>query len=185
MTDHTTSTEQGVTPTDDQELKALFQRLCQAWSDGDAAAYGACFTSDCDYVSFDGTRAHGRDQVIQSHDKLFRGVLFGSALVGDVESIRYVADDVAVLHGTGSVLVAWRSELPKRRFTRNTVVCVRGPEGWRFSAIHNGRVRPVQIPAPDSFPARFARRLVGLAARAGIGWAAKNSARQTPGMPEP
>jgi uncharacterized protein (TIGR02246 family) len=175
VTDYTTSTEQGATSTDDQELKALFQRLCQAWTDGDAAAYGACFTTDCDYVSFDGTRAHGRGQVIGSHDKLFRGVLFGSALVGGVESIRYVSHDVAVLHGTGSVLVAWRSELPKRRLTRNTVVAVREPEGWRFSAIHNGRVRPVKIPGPSSFPARFARKLVGFAARVGIGWAARGS----------
>ena len=79
MTEYTTSADQGVRPSDDQELKALFQRLCQAWTEGDAAAYGTCFTADCDYVSFDGTRAHGREQVIESHDKLFRGVLFGSA----------------------------------------------------------------------------------------------------------
>jgi hypothetical protein len=85
MTEYTTSADQGVWPSDDQELKALFQRVCQAWTDGDAAAYAACFTADCDYVSFDGTRAHGREQVIESHDKLFRGVLFGSALVGEVE----------------------------------------------------------------------------------------------------
>ena len=97
MTEYTTSADQGVRPADDQELKVLFQRVCQAWTDGDAAAYGACFTDDCDYVSFDGTRARGREQVIESHDKLFRGVLFGSALVGEVESIRYIADDVAVL----------------------------------------------------------------------------------------
>lgn len=180
MTDYTTSTDEGVRQTDDQELRALFQRLCQTWTDGDAAAYGACFTADCDYVSFDGTRAEGRDQVIESHDKLFRGVLFGSALIGEVESIRYVASDVAVLHGTGSVLVAWRSALPKRRLTRNTVVAARGPEGWRFTAIHNGRIRPLQIPGPDSLPARLTRRLVGFAARAGIGWAAKDPA----GSPE-
>jgi uncharacterized protein (TIGR02246 family) len=56
MTDYTTSTDRGVTPTDDQELRALFQRLCEAWTDENAAAYGACFTTDCDYISFDGTR---------------------------------------------------------------------------------------------------------------------------------
>lgn len=177
MTEYTTSADQGVRPADDQELKVLFQRVCQAWTDGDAAAYGACFTDDCDYVSFDGTRAHGRKQVIESHDKLFRGVLVGSALVGEVEAIRYVTDDVAVLHGNGSVLVAWRTQLPKRRLTRNTVVAVRTPAGWRFTAIHNGRVRPVQIPEPDSLPARFARGLVAVADRAGIGWAAKDRTR--------
>jgi uncharacterized protein (TIGR02246 family) len=180
MSDSTISAVPDVRPADDQELKALFQRLCQAWTDGDAAAYGACFTADVDYVSFDGTRARGREEVVDSHDKLFRGVLFGSALVGEVESIRYLADNVAVLHGSGSVLVAWRTQLPKRRLTRNTVVAVRGPEGWRFTAIHNGRIRPVQIPGPDSFPARFARGLVAVAARARIGWAAKGAGAPSP-----
>jgi hypothetical protein len=77
-----------------------------------------------------------------------------------VESIRRLSDDVAVMHATGSVLVAWRKRLPKRRLTRNTIVAVRGPEGWRCAAIHNGRVRPVGVPSPDSFPARTARVLV-------------------------
>jgi uncharacterized protein (TIGR02246 family) len=178
VTEYTTGADHSVRLTHDQELKALFQRMCQAWTDGDAAAYGACFTADCDYVSFDGTRAHGREQVVRSHDKLFRGVLFGSALRGEVESIRYIADNVAVLYGTGSVLVAWRTQLPKRRLTRNTVVAIRGPDGWRFTAIHNGRIRPMQIPEPDSLPAQVARGLVALAAKAGVGWAAEDPARR-------
>jgi uncharacterized protein (TIGR02246 family) len=173
MTSFQPTTDTDTQRSDEQELKALFQRLCQAWTDGDAAAYGACFTADCDYVSFDGTRAHGRESVVESHDKLFRGVLFGTALVGDIEAIRYIANDVAVLHGNGSVLVAWRSKLPKRRLTRNTLVAVRGPEGWRFTAIHNGRIRPVRIPEPDSLPARFAHALVAAAAATGVGWARK------------
>jgi uncharacterized protein (TIGR02246 family) len=177
MTNYQPTTDTETARTDDEQLRALFQRLCQAWTAGDAAAYGACFTADCDYVSFDGTRAHGRESVVESHDKLFRGVLFGTALVGEVESIRYVADDVAVMHGNGSVLVAWRSQLPKRRLTRNTMVAVRGADGWLFTAIHNGRIRPVRIPEPDSLPARFAHRLVALAAAAGVGWAGKGVSR--------
>ena len=127
---------------DDEQLVALYQRMCQAWTDGDAQAYGTCFTDDCDYVAFDGTRARGREAVMESHDKLFRGVLVSSALVGDVESIRHVREDVAPIHGTGAVLVAWRARPPKRRLTRNTVLAVRGPRDWRFAAIHNGRIRP-------------------------------------------
>ena len=146
--------------TDDQQLRDLFDRMCQAWTAGDAQAYGRCFTDDCDYVSFDGYREQGREAMVSSHDKLFRGVLFGSALVGEVESIRHLAEGVAVVHATGSVLVAWRKKLPKRRLTRNTIVAVRGPDGWRCAAIHNGRVRPVGVPSPDSVPARVARGLV-------------------------
>ncbi|MEX5719566.1 SgcJ/EcaC family oxidoreductase [Geodermatophilus maliterrae] len=158
-----------MTDPDDLQLTQLFQRMCQAWSDGDAVAYGTCFTEDCDYVSFDGTRAQGRAAMVEAHDRLFRGVLFGSALVGEVEAIRHLGEDVALLHGTGSVLVAWRTELPKRRLTRNTLVAVRTDEGWQFTAIHNGRVRPMAIPAPDSAVSRLARVVVRTSSAVGLG----------------
>lgn len=155
--------------TDDQQLTDLFGRMCAAWTAGDAAAYADCFTDDCDYVSFDGYRAHGRPAVFSSHDKLFAGVLYRSSLVGEVESVRPLSDDVALLHATGSVQVAWRRSLPKRRLTRNTITAVRTPEGWRFAAIHNGRIRPVGVPEPDSMVARMARGLVRATGALGVG----------------
>ena len=158
---------------DDLQLTQLFMRMCQAWSDGDAAAYGTCFTEDCDYVSFDGTRAHGRAAMVEAHDQLFRGVLFGSALLGEVEAIRYLSADVALLHGTGSVLVAWRTQLPRRRLTRNTIVAVRASQGWRFTAMHNGRVRPMAIPAADSAVSRMARLMVRTSSALGLGRAGR------------
>ena len=157
------------TAADETAVRALFARLCRAWTDGDARAYGACFTPDCSYVSFDGVRAEGRDAVVASHDVLFRGVLFGSALVGEVERVRFLGPDTAVVLGSGSVQVAWRSRLPRRRATRNTLVAVRGPQGWLFAAIQNTRIRPVQVPAPDALPSRAARGLVAAAARLGLG----------------
>jgi len=98
--------------TDDRQIEALFDGLKQAWTDNDAAAYGACFTADSDYVSYDGTRAIGRAAMQDAHEQLFRGVLAGSALVGELESIRYVSPGVAIVHGTGSVLMPWRAKLP-------------------------------------------------------------------------
>nr|WP_231935294.1 SgcJ/EcaC family oxidoreductase [Micromonospora viridifaciens] len=141
----------------------------QAWTDNDATAYGACFTEDSDYVSYDGTRAVGRAPMQDAHDRLLRGVLAGSALVGDVESIRPVTADVAIVHGTGSVLMPWRSRLPRRRLSRQTLVAVRTSAGWRFTALHNGRVRPVRIPAPGSAPARLAQAMGRCARRLGLG----------------
>ncbi|MET8281393.1 SgcJ/EcaC family oxidoreductase [Micromonospora sp. NPDC005174] len=155
--------------TDDHEITALFHRLKQAWTDNDAVAYAACFTEDSDYVSYDGTRAIGRKPMQRAHDQLFRGVLAGSALVGDIESIRYLSPDIALVHGTASVQMPWRSQLPKRRLSRQTLVAVRTPEGWRFTALHNGRVRPIAIPAPDSMPSRIARAMVRLSRALGIG----------------
>ncbi|MGH3383599.1 MAG: SgcJ/EcaC family oxidoreductase [Nocardioidaceae bacterium] len=143
----------------DTDLTDLFERMCAAWTAGDAEAYGACFTEDSDYVSYDGAHARGRDTMVDSHDKLFRGVLTDSALVGQVESIRYLRPDVAVLHATGSVLMPWRTSLPNRRLSRQTLVAVDTPDGWKVTALHNGRVRPVTVPAPDSFPSRASRAM--------------------------
>ena len=154
---------------DDQQLRELFDRMCAAWTAGSATDYGACFTPDCDYISFDGYRAHGRAAVVESHDKLFTGVLYRSALVGRVDEIRHLEPDVALIHAIGSVKVAWRKKLPRRRLTRNTITAVRTPDGWRAAAIHNGRIRPVGIPDPDSAIAKAVRGLVRVSGALGIG----------------
>ena len=80
---------------DDGALRALFDRMCAAWTAGRATDYGACFTEDCDYVSFDGYRAHGRAAVVDAHHRLFTGVLYRSALTGSVERLYRLGPDVA------------------------------------------------------------------------------------------
>jgi uncharacterized protein (TIGR02246 family) len=154
---------------DDEEIRAIWARACDAWTHGDAHAYGETFTADVDYVPYDGSLVRGRGAVVDSHDRLFRGVLAGSALVGEVESIRYVHPDVAIVHTMGSVLMPWRSKLPERRLSRQTVVAVRTGDGWRFTALHNTRVRPVRVPAPDSLPSRLSHAMTRLTRRIGAG----------------
>ncbi|WP_088288285.1 SgcJ/EcaC family oxidoreductase [Kineosporia sp. A_224] len=157
------------TDTDLTDMTGLFERMCAAWTAGDAAAYGACFTEDSDYVSYDGTHARGRAPMVDNHDRLFRGVLTGSALVGHIESIRHLGPDVAVLHATGSVLMPWRSRLPRRRLSRQTIVAVRTDDGWKVAALHNGRVRPIGVPAPGSLPSRASRAMTRTARALHVG----------------
>ncbi|MEV4369070.1 MULTISPECIES: SgcJ/EcaC family oxidoreductase [unclassified Nonomuraea] len=154
---------------DTAAIQRLFADFMAAWTAGDARAFGALFTDDSDYVSYDGTIARGRPAHELNHDKLFRGVLAGSALVGDLESVRFLTPDVAVAHGTASVLMPWRSTLPRRRLSRQTVVVVRTGDGWRIGAIHNGRVRPVTVPEPDAFPSRMSQLMARVARRFGLG----------------
>ena len=157
------------TATADQQIRSLYDQCIEAWSRGNARDFGETFTADVDYVPFDGSRTIGRQAVVDNHDRLFRGVLAGSALVGEVESIRYVLPDVAVVHTLGSVLMPWRSKLPAKRLSRQTIVAVRTGDGWRFTAFHNVRVRPRQIPGPNSFPSRASRTLARVARLVGAG----------------
>lgn len=168
-------------PTSDEEITQLFRRFMQAWTANDAAAFGACFTPDADYVSYDGTHACGRNALQDNHDRLFRGVLAGSALVGDLESVRHITEDVAVVHGTASVLMPWRSRLPRRRLSRQTLTVVRTGQDWRISALHNGRVRPVTIPGPGAFPTRMSHAMSRIGRRLGMGTGRR--ARDSSGAP--
>ncbi|HSJ43459.1 MAG TPA: hypothetical protein VK923_02100, partial [Euzebyales bacterium] len=102
----------------------------------------------------------------------------GSALVGGVETVRHIDADVAVVHAFGSVLMPWRSKLPTRRLSRQTLVAVRTHEGWRFTALQNARVRPMQIPDTTSLPARASRALTRLARLFGIGQPAAPGGRR-------
>jgi uncharacterized protein (TIGR02246 family) len=74
---------------DDQAIRAIVDRMFDAWGRGDAAAYHADLTDDADYVAFDGSRRSKADS-IRSHENLFRTVLYGSRLTGAVESVRFV-----------------------------------------------------------------------------------------------
>ncbi|CAL9354672.1 SgcJ/EcaC family oxidoreductase [Streptomyces sp. enrichment culture] len=150
-------------------IRELFAEYCRTWTEADTAGFARLFTEDADYVSYDGSWAAGVDRLRDNHDKLFRGVVAGSAMVGEIESLRFVTDEVAVLVANGSVLMPWRSELPRRRLSRQIIVCVRTPRGWRIAAIQNGRQRPVTIPEPDSMPSRMSRTMTRTARRLGIG----------------
>ncbi|MFE7409176.1 hypothetical protein [Streptomyces laurentii] len=46
---------------------------------------------------------------------------------------------------------------------------VRTDQGRRITAIHNGRVRPVTVPAPDALPSRMSRLMTRTARRLGLG----------------
>ena len=89
---------------------------------------------------------------------------------GDAEAFgRVFTTDVAIVHTLGSVLMPWRKKLPRGRLSRQTIVAVRTDDGWRYTAFQNSRVRPRQIPPPDSFPSRASQALTRLAQRLGVG----------------
>ncbi len=132
---------------DDREIRAIVDRMFDAWGRGDAAAYHADLTDDADYVAFDGSWRSKADS-IRSHENLFRTVLYGSRLTGQVESVRFVTPDVAVVHLTGSVVEGWRQRMRRRRLSRQTMVVVRRDGRWQVTAFHNTRVRPLPTTGP-------------------------------------
>lgn len=128
-------------------IAGLPSAMTAAWNAGDAEAYGALFTSNSDYVAFDGTRLRGRHQNVEHHLRLFETVLRDTRLRFEgAPEIRLLTADVAIMHACGSVLLPWQNQVPKARRSIQTYVVRRTVSGWRIEAFHNTRCKPLTVP---------------------------------------
>ena len=123
---------------DTAALRALFTELIAAWGRGDGQAYGALFTEEADYVAFDGSHTKGRRVIAESHQKLFETWLKGTRLTGQIDSLRFLSPDVALIHATGATLMPGKDR-PVRPSIQ-TLVTVKHDGVWRFAAFHNTRI---------------------------------------------
>ena len=139
-------------PADEAAVRALVQRMNDAW--GDADAYAAVFTEDADYVIFDGTHLPGRSAIAEAHRPLFERFMKGTRLVAEPPAVRFLAPDVALVHGKGAILRARQRRPSRRRISVQTLVAVKGEDGWRLTAFQNTRYRP--------FAQTLAGRVLGL-----------------------
>jgi uncharacterized protein (TIGR02246 family) len=126
---------------DGEAVRVLTDALVATWDRNDADAYGALFTSDASYTIFVGTRYCGRTAVIESHRALFRVFLKGTRLAGEVQRIRFLGSDVAVVTSHGDT---YKRRRPRRLSKVQTLTVVREADGrWRVAAFHNTQRRPL------------------------------------------
>jgi uncharacterized protein (TIGR02246 family) len=122
-------------------LHRLFDTMNDAWARADAEAFGSVFTEDADYVIYTGTHYRGRAKIIDTHDALWSRFLRGTRLHGEIDRIRFPGPDVAVVISRGTV-VKKHTRRPKADKVQ-TLVAVRGDDGWRFTAFQNTRRKPL------------------------------------------
>lgn len=127
--------------TDAAEVTALFHRLSEAWGAMDADAYADAFTEDADYVTFVGTHLRGRREIADAHAALWEHFQKDTALYGEIRSLRFVAEDVAVMITEGAVLKRGRTAPKPADLKVQTLVAVRRPDGWRFTGFQNTKHR--------------------------------------------
>lgn len=125
---------------DEAAIRALFQALLDAWGRGDGKAYGDLFTEDADYVAFDGSHTRGRAAIADSHQALFDTWLKGTRLVGQIQGLRFLGPDTALVHATGGTIFPGQKDGRGRRPSIQTLVAVKRDGAWIFTAFHNTRI---------------------------------------------
>ena len=133
------------------EVRALYTRAMDGWNVGSGEAFAAPFSDDADFVAFDGVRFRGRENIARFHDPLFKTHLKGTRLVGEVTDVRFIGNDVAVIHASGGTVLRGKSKPAPERDSIQTLVAVKRSGGWQLVAFQNTRVRPIGSNLPGTF----------------------------------
>ena len=132
-----------VRPDDEAAVRGLYQQLMRGWNGGSGPAFAAAFAEDGDLVAFDGTHFRGRREIASVHQHLFDKWMRGTRLVGQIEGVRFLGPDAAVLHAVGGTIMRGRATPARERDSIQTLVAVREGGEWRLAAFQNTRVRPI------------------------------------------
>jgi uncharacterized protein (TIGR02246 family) len=106
-------------------VRGLYQRLMAGWNRGSGEAFAAVFTEDGYLVALDGTRFKGRKEIAPFHQQLFDRWMKGTRLVGQVEDVRFLSTDVAVMHAVGGTVVPGKTKPSPERDSIQTLIATR------------------------------------------------------------
>ena len=122
---------------DEKALHDLFQVSKDGWNQGDGQAYAASFTEDADYILWNGTHLKGRQAIATAHQQLFETRLQGSRLEGEIQHIRFLSGDIALVHLHSSPQIRGQQVPAPDQYAIQTLVGIRQTDGWRFTAFQN------------------------------------------------
>lgn len=137
MADTQTGTQTGtLTATEDREVLAVLDNLYKAWADYDADAFVAEYTEDATSIlpgSYCVGPAATRDRMAAA----FAGPLKGSLPRDEVQSVRRLGADAAVVVSRSAVVMAGETEVPDDRWVIATWTLTRQNGRWMLAAYHN------------------------------------------------
>ena len=117
---------------DETAVREVIRKYVNARELKDPAAIGTLFTRDADQQTTSGEWRRGRDQVVPGTLESSRRNPGSRAI--EVESVRFVASDVAIVDGP--YVITGPSGAQARQM-RTTIVVKREADGWRIAAIRN------------------------------------------------
>ena len=85
------------------------------------------------------------------HQPLFETWLKGTRLASEVESVRFLSPNIALMHVLGGTVIRGNSRPAPERDSIQTLVAIKRDGEWRLAAFQNTRVRPIGRHARSTF----------------------------------
>ena len=112
----------------------LLNDFMRAWSDADAASLSNLFAPDADLITPDGTVSRGPAEIQGFYATVFAHGYKGSAGRGQIDHVRMLAPDLALVDGTWSIDGAHNPDGSPRAREQGTLVSAMSRNGgtWRI-----------------------------------------------------
>lgn len=120
----------------EQDVRALYQRLLESWNARDGVAYAALFTGDAVVIGFDGSEMSGRADIAATLTAIFADHPTPE-YVAIVRGARFPAPNVAILRADSGLVPRGAADLNPDLNARQTLVAVRDPTGWAIASFQN------------------------------------------------
>ena len=121
---------------DSAAVRDVLHSASAAWAAGDADAFAALYLDDATVV-MPGVLHRGRAAVRSFMADAFAGRLKGSRGVDDVQDVRILGDDTAIVVGRGGIVLAGEQSVPAERERFATWVLARHGGRWQIAAYAN------------------------------------------------
>jgi len=117
---------------DREEITALLAALDQTWNEHDMRAHAALFHVDGIWIAWTGEVIKGRAAYEAELTPLHKTVFRNSVHKGWIEELEFVAPDVAIVRGYGTVIGNEPTPEKTHRY-RNLIVMTKRDGAWKIS----------------------------------------------------
>jgi len=112
-------------------VRALYERILNAWNARDAAAFAREFTEDGNIVGFDGSQADSRGAIDEHLRPIFAGHPT-ARYVAKIREVRMIGRDVSLLRAVAGMVPPGEPDLKPALHTVHSLVAVVADGGeWR------------------------------------------------------
>jgi uncharacterized protein (TIGR02246 family) len=117
-------------PTAERGVRALYQRILDAWNARDASAMAACFEPDGNMVGFDGSQVDSRAE-IERHLKPIFASHPRAAYAAKVREVRCLVPEVCILRAVAGMIPPHSADINPGLNTIHSLVAANHADGWR------------------------------------------------------
>ena len=127
---------------DETAIRSIPEQIMAAWAQGNGEGIAAVFAEEADFIVGDGSYWQGRAEIAANFEAQFGGWLKGTRVVAEVQSVRFLSDEVALMRTTGGILMPGESEVAPEALGIQTFVVTQSDGTWLVAAYQNTRIQP-------------------------------------------